>query len=313
MVENERLRSISPGPGPWQPPVLQIPSFVQVPVAVPVEQLYYISHEQLETALDMTTTDIDDMHLIFRHESQFPARERAQAEQLVQQTHFVNWIVSANSSRLLVQWEDPVPHTYADLSPLSLFCAKMAQTLAGQNRFISIQWFYGCHLRDPGPGGSGLEMLKGLAAQLLRAYRGGFNMQALSQVLYVNALFHSPSIEGFDLLVTWLVRSLPRTVTLFCFVDGVAMCERPEHWDTAAPALLCLLHLVRDLAVQATVKVLFTSTPGPQFVRSDFDDEDLIVNVGTLPRLGMAPSDARMVRELGESTYRLMSYVHTAG
>lgn len=251
-------------------------------------------------ALEMSATDLYDMNFIFSTESEFPSLERAQTEQIIQQRLFANWVVCTDSSRLLVQWEAPLPHTYADLTPLSLFCAKMVQALAGKDRFLSIQWFYGCHLRYHTPEGSGHTMLLGLVAQLLGAYRGGFDMRALAHSIDLHTLLSSPDMKILERLLTWLVRALPRTVTLFCFVDGVVLCERSEHWGTAAPALLCLLRLVRDPAVQATVKVLFTSAPGPITVRSDFEDEGLIVNVETLPRLATAPSDERMMRELGE-------------
>lgn len=58
-----------------------------------------------------------------------------------------------------------------------------------------------------------------------------------------------------------------------------------------------LLRLVVDTSVMASIKVLFTSTPGTHIVRTPFEPEDLILNVDNLPRPAIG-SEERMVREL---------------
>ncbi|KAK8859209.1 hypothetical protein PGQ11_009943 [Apiospora arundinis] len=304
MVEIERLRSTSPAMPAlaYAPPV---PALMQAPAPVPVpflSQNPYLSQEALETMLGMANVDFDDMDYIFSKELQFPARERLQIEQIIQQQLFANWVVSPSSSKLLVQWESPRPRTIADLSPLSLFCTKLAQMLAPQGRFLSIQWFCGRHLRsnsDPS-GGGGHAMLMSMISQLLRGHRDGFNMAALSHNFDIPSLLQARDNESLIRLLEWLVRALPRSLTLFCLVDGVVLYERQEHWDAAWPVLACLLRMADDPAIEATVKVLFTSTPGPPTVRSAFEDERLILNVETLQNLAVAPSNERFARELGQ-------------
>lgn len=284
---------------PPVPALMQASAPVQVPF---LSQNPYLSQEALETMLGMANVDLDDMDYIFSKELQFPARERLQIEQIIQQQLFANWVVSPSSSKLLVQWESPRPRTIADLSPLSLFCTKLAQMLAPQGRFLSIQWFCGRHLRsnsDPS-GGGGHAMLMSMISQLLRGHPGGFDMVALSHSFYLPSLLQARDDESLIRLLEWLVRALPRSLTLFCLVDGVVLYERQEHWDAAWPVLACLLRMADDPAIEATVKVLFTSTPGPPTVRSAFEDERLIVNVETLQNLAVAPSNERFARELGQ-------------
>jgi hypothetical protein len=302
LVENERLRSVSPAlTSPWHPPALPAPTFVQAPLALPAPAPH-ISQEELQMELGMSEAGLDDMLFIFGKESDFPSRQRLQTEQIIHHQLFADWVVSASSSKLLVQWEAPLPRTIADLSPLSRFCANMVEVLGAHDRFVSIQWFCGRHLRGNENDGnsSGNAMLVSLIAQLLRVHHGGFDMQALSHAFDIPALLESRDTDGLIGLLEWLVRALPQTVTLFCLIDGVILYERFEHWASAEPVLLCLLQLANGSAAGATVKVLFTSTPGPPTVRAAFEEEGLIINVETLPHLAVAPSDARFARELGQ-------------
>lgn len=296
MVENERLRFTSPAPSsPWHPPFTPATSFIQAPLPLPAPASY-MSQEELQVALGLSQTDLDDMDYVRSKKCGFLQRERLQTEQIIQQQLFSDWVVSASSSKLLVQWEASLPRTIADLSPLSLFCANLEHVLAARDRFVCIQWFCGRHLRG---GGDSKDMLTSLILQLLREH-SDFDMHALSQRIDLPVLLESRDTDGLIQLLEWLVLALPRTVTLFCLIDGVVLYERHEHWEGAEPVLLCLLQLANGSPNETTVKVLFTSTPGPSIVRGAFEDEKLIINVETLPHLAVASSDARFARELGE-------------
>lgn len=293
-IETDRMRTPSPVPSFLQLPALPGPVWIPLPVLPPS-----MSQEKLEWMVGVSLIEQEDMDYILANENEFPPRQRLQAEQIVQQQTFRDWIVPADSSRLLVQWEAPLPRAYADLSPLSVFCAKMVQALGTNDRFMSIQWFCGRHLRGNPSGGMGHSMVLSLIAQLLRGRPGGFDMHALTQRFDLPSLFQSQDTERLTELLDWLVLGLPGNVTLFCLIDGVVFCERDEHFDTAAPVLMRLLDLTSDPTMPVTFKILFASAPGPALVRGLFENEGLIINVETLPHLSMAPSDERMVRELG--------------
>lgn len=89
--------------------------------------------------------------------------------------------------------------------------------------------------------------------------------------------------------------------TAVVIIDGVFLYERPHHAE-ALPILAFLLALTIDLSMSASVKVLFTSTPGLHTVRAVFAQEDLILNVDALPRVESTPNDERFVRELVEGS-----------
>jgi len=287
-IENERLRSASPMlPSLWAPPS-QPPAVVD----------WYTSQDTLQRILDTPNLDEDDIAFILDKKEQLPAKQRAQVEQIINTALFRNWIVTTASAKLLVQWDARLPQTIAEVSPLSVFCATMAQALQARQRFISVQWFCGRHI-DPMEAGEyigGRAMLLSLIGQLLREHT--FDTRSLHREINLASL-QEGKVDELEKLLGWLVRQLPQTITLFCIIDGVVLYERPEHWDEAWPELAFLLSLTAEsAAVAATVKVLFASTPGPVLVKSAFDEA--ILNVDALPQLEWTPSDDRLLREMGD-------------
>lgn len=291
-VEVEILRSASPiSFGPWAP---QLPPQASV-VEWPMDQ------EALRRILDTRDLDHIDMAFILDKKSDFPAKKQVQAEQIVNTSLFRDWIVSTSSAKLLVKWDEHPPQTIAEVSPLSIFCTTMARALHGRQRFISIQWFCGRHINpaEAGPYIGGHAMLASLIDQLLRQH--AFDTRPLHREIKPAGL-EAGDLGELKMLLGWLVRQLPQTITLLFIVDGVVLYERDEYWDEAWPVLSYLLSLTAEMSVQAAVKVLFTSVPGPGPMRAPFEEDNLILNVDTLPRMTWAPNEDRLVRDLGYGT-----------
>lgn len=150
-------------------------------------------------------------------------------------------------------------------------------------------------MNEAGEQVGGYSMLRSLIDQLLRQHM--FNTRSLSSRFNMTKLQQNDYNELMNLL-EWLVRELSDTVTLFCIVDGVALFERKEFWEQSAPLFLKIINLTNDPNVSAVVKVLFTSTPGTDIVRGVFEQEDLILEVGSLPSWTSTPSEERMAREM---------------
>ncbi|ORY62060.1 uncharacterized protein BCR38DRAFT_466838 [Pseudomassariella vexata] len=276
--ENERLQSISP-----------MPSLQFLPPSQPQRLVaeWGMNQEALRRLLDIPDLDLADMDFISDRKTQLPAKQRAQVEQIVNTQLFRNWIVSPSGAKLLVQWTSRPPSTIAEVSPLS-----------GKPRFMSVQWFCGQHIEPSQPGRSigGRAILLSLIDQLLRQHV--FDMQLLHQAINLAVLQGRELRELFNLF-HWLMRRLPQAITLFCIIDGVFLYEREEFCEEALQVLAELLQFTQDQSVPATVKVLFTSTPGPDIVKAPFEKDEVVLNVDTLPRLAWAPSGERMARELG--------------
>lgn len=258
---------------------------------------WFINQDALRRMLDSPDLDIEDFGFITDKKEEIPAKQRLQAEQIVNAQLFQDWIVSPTSSKLLVQWDFHPPKVIAGVSPLSVFCTIMAQALRAKERFVSALWFCGRHVDTTDAGGhiGGRAMVISLIDQLLRQCT--FDMRSLHREVEFVGLQGS-RLGDLIKLLSWLVRRLPETTTFFCIIDGIVLFERDEFETDALDVFSALLRLSGDQSVPATVKILFTSTPGTDIIRGVFEKEELILDVDGLPRLGWAPSEERMTREL---------------
>ena len=258
---------------------------------------WYISQETLLQMLDPSDHHLADVAFVTDKKEQLPASERALTERIIGTELFQNWVVSPSSAKLLVHWDFRLPKTIAGVSPLSLFCANLAQALRGKKRFVSALFFCGLHIDPAECGGlvGGRAMLTSLIVQLLRQHT--FDTRPLHHDVNLASL-QEGNLDALTKLLVWLVRQLPQTMTLLVMIDGTFVFEREEFESEALPIFASLIQLAGDPSVPASVKVLFTSTPGTDTIRSAFEEPDLILNVDGLPRLGWAPSEERMEREL---------------
>ncbi|KAJ0414354.1 hypothetical protein BJY00DRAFT_321098 [Aspergillus carlsbadensis] len=264
----------------------------------------YISQQALRRMLDTSDIHLADIAVVTDTKSRLPAKERGQAEQIINRSAFRRWIVSPVSAKLLVHWDLNPSKTRSGVSPLSGLCATMLQALAAQPRFISLLWFGGRHVDRISMGeivGEN-DMLRSLTDQLLRQF--DFDMR-----YFQNPIDPSCSQDELLGLFEWLIRQIPRSHTVCCVIDGVALLERGELVDESLPVLSKLVQLVNDPSIPAAIKLLLTSTPATTIVRGVFEDEGLILNVNALPRQSLPSSDDRVMRELGASVWEGEKYM----
>ncbi|KAN0095106.1 hypothetical protein V8E51_015817 [Hyaloscypha variabilis] len=290
-AENFILRTASP----FQPNLsARPPQHIRAPALE-----WYINRETLLQMLDTSNNHLDDVAFVMEKKEQLPTSERALTERIIGTQLFQNWIVSLPSAKLLVHWDFRLPKTIAGVSPLSVFCMNLAQALQGKEHFMSALFFCGLHIDAVECDGrvGGRAMLTILIVQLLRQH--SFDMRPLHQDIHLAGL-QEGSFDMLSKLLVWLVRQLPQTMTLLVLIDGAVLFEREEFETEALPVFSSLLQLAADPSMPASVKVLFTSTPGTNIIRGAFEDENLILNVDSLPRLGLPANEERMNRELEE-------------
>ncbi|PKY03829.1 hypothetical protein P168DRAFT_345063 [Aspergillus campestris IBT 28561] len=287
-AENVRLRSTSPfEPASWVP---------STQTQTPITNVH-LSQEALSRILNVSDFDISDIDFVIAKKGLLPAKQRAQVEQAVNTQHFQQWIVSPFSAKLLIHWDFQLPETISGISPLSSLCVSLAQGLGAHDQFMCAVFFCGRHTdaTDAGDYIGGRAMLTSLIRQLLRQCE--FDTRSLSQQVHVPSLQQDRLDELITLLVC-IVRQVPKSTTLFFIIDGVSLFEREEFQDGALGVLSTLLGLVRDPVVFATLKVLFTSTPGTEIVRAAFEPDDLVLDISGLPQSEWEPREERMMREL---------------
>ncbi|WQF85736.1 hypothetical protein CDEST_10750 [Colletotrichum destructivum] len=288
-VEIISLRSVSPGLGnPWGP-YMPPPQPSQPVLDWPVTQ------DRLRQILSSGDTDLVDASFAASRTPDFPSRERAHAQQIVGNQLFRAWMMSPHSTKLLIHWDRKPPRQVANLSPLSLFCVSMAEMLYGHQRFIPLLWLCGRHISPGDRFSGGRSMLASLAGQLLRQHEFDVRSVMTAGAVDLSRLQAGDEKETLRLLY-FLICHIPESITPVFLIDNVIFYEREEM--EADLALSSLLKLVVDGNLRAAVKVLFTSTPGTRHIRGAFDDDNLILEVDTLPKTVWSPSDERVSREL---------------
>ncbi|KAH8899100.1 hypothetical protein GQ53DRAFT_878448 [Thozetella sp. PMI_491] len=283
----------------------------RLPPPPTVVQDCHVDQDALRRTLEAMDIDLVDASFVVQRKAQFPPRQLVQAEQIINAPLFRHWIVSPSSAKLLVQWAFHPPRSLAGISPLSVFCATMTQALRIKPRFVSTLWFCGRHIdtNEARPRVGGRAMLTSLIDQLLRQY--SFDMLELQYEVDLANIRGKEGPQELVKLLRALIYQLPEIITTVCIIDGVNLFEREELRDEALPVVSALLSLANDTNLPSAVKVLLVSTTASDIIRAAFEPEDLILNVDALPQLTWAPSDERMVRELGLELEEEEAEVHT--
>jgi len=225
-----------------------------------------------------------------------PMNEQARAEQLIRSRQIKDWMVSPTSSQLLVHG-DYEGKRY--VSGLSLFCSSLVQSLAAKApQFIPLVFFCGLHTdRNTDDYTGGLAIIQNFICQLLCQF--DFDTKLLADAVDEDRVRHG-DIHELCSLFEWLVNQLPRSVVLFCLIDGIIYYERREFEDDMGLVLVTLLRISDEQSTQAVVKVLITSSTRTSSVRKPFPDE-LILSMESMARSDMTASKWRLERQLRES------------
>jgi hypothetical protein len=257
----------------------------------------HIELQELLNWIDIPDVASDDLkHIKEKRQTWVPRNEQARAEQLVQATKIKDWMVSATSSQLLVQADYEGPR---QVSGLSLFCSSLSGSLASKApHFIPLIFFCGLHTdRSVDEHTGGRAIIQNFICQLLCQFDS--DIRALASEKLNENFIQAGDIEELCNLFQWLISQLPRSVVLFCLLDGVVYCESKEFEDDTGFVLVTLLKISAEQETQAGVKILITSPSKTNSIRKPFPNE-LILSMESMARSNMTPSKRRLERQLNE-------------
>jgi len=258
----------------------------------------YIEPQELLDWIGIPDAASDDRKRINeRRQMWVPSNEQARAEQLIRSTQFKDWMVAGTSSQLLVHGEYEGQRY---VSGLSLFCSSFVQSLeARAPRFIPLIFFCGLHtdpFTDQHTGGRAI--IQNFVCQLLCQF--DFDTRLLASKKLDEHLIQLGDVDELCKLFQWLVSQLPRSVVLFCLLDGVGYYERTEFEHDMGFVVEKLLRISAEQKTQAGVKILLTSSNRTNYIRQPFPDE-LVLSIESMARADMVPSTSRLERQLNES------------
>ncbi|KAI0404021.1 hypothetical protein F4802DRAFT_569435 [Xylaria palmicola] len=244
------------------------------------EQLYYraitpepppvaewiVDQDDVIRFLDCVGLEISDIQYIIAQRELIIARGQDRTEQIMKSPQLREWLVQANSKELLIHGNsEPFP-----VSPVSFFCAMLAQNLRGVDRFKSVVFFCGCHPYEDYGGARTLIM--SLLSQLLQQQR--FDLGFVSREIAYG--MDGGDIQSFCYVFGRLVDQIKTTETVFCVIDGINFYEREgeEQLQEMAYALRFLLDLAKER--RPVYKILVTSPSSTEDVRQAIRDEDYL-------------------------------------
>lgn len=258
--------------------------------ADPLPQHFSRAQIILESFRDALEPSLADQEHITTCQALIPLLHREQAQGLLRNSKFQDWVVAPESKELLVHGNfEGVGH----ISGLSSLSVMFLRGMQGSPQFLTLVFFCGRHLEGEDAGGC--VMIKSLITQLLRQYR--FDTMHIDQ--YVNSiLLERDDLRELTLLFRSLVLQL-HNVTLICIVDGVKYYERDEHIDSMALVLRALLDLIDDDGVHTVFKILVTSPSPTSIVREAFAESN-VVSLDPVLGVSQGYSQERLTRDLNK-------------
>jgi hypothetical protein len=150
---------------------------------------------------------------------------------------FLEWATSSTSlSSLLINGNSRI----IKRSPLTLFCARLIESLRQEDSFYVLYFFCGEHMdldrdHDACPAG----ILNSILAQLLEQY-DGFDVDKIYKDL--NRL-KNDDIKSLSRLFEKLIKQVPVTTTVYCIIDNISYYEDAERSETTSSAVDFLVEL----------------------------------------------------------------------
>jgi hypothetical protein len=211
-----------------------------------------------------------DMRLIEARQESLPSADRGRAEQIVNLQRFHDWLVSPYPTWLLLHG----PCTsLSGMTGMSAFCSTLTRTLRERQNFLSLAFFCGMHTSERQGVHGGSAMLRSLAAQLLCQQR--FDTANLHRMVDLAGVQRG-ELAGLCQLFGWLVRQLPRGMTLICIFDDLGYYERESFFFETSVAMNYIVQLMQDQSIAVLIKIFATSTISVRKMRGFFPEGSVL-------------------------------------
>ncbi|KAL4778618.1 hypothetical protein BJX76DRAFT_362563 [Aspergillus varians] len=198
--------------------------------------------------------DMDHIRDSSSSDTAIPPEARAHVHRIIHTVKFHSWDTRPKPRELLILCDakmDNLVHLCRAIT--ALLCEYVEKWLRGRDKCVSMIYFCRLHV-EPDDAQSGVRaMMRSMICQLLEQYFKDVQFQ--EQDIDLDAL-DTGGIEVLCNMLQWLVRQVSSDTRLVCIVDGATAYEGERYKGELWKALDCLLNLVRDETVPATVKVL---------------------------------------------------------
>jgi len=219
----------------------------------------------------------------------FPTGYQEHAHRFLNSSELKAWLTVPYSGVLMVNGDLDGDQK---LSPLSVVCAMLLESLGSVDGALSMNFFCGLHTQIGDPATGPIAMIKSLIAQLLSQH--SFDLDFIH-------LKDQQELEANDLdtvcdLFSRLITQVPQSTPIFCIVDGISYYETSSQRSAACFVMSKILELIDEADV--VLKLLITAPGKSAYVKEGVRKQDIL----WLPELDHADSGSPHNRHLREAT-----------
>jgi hypothetical protein len=190
--------------------------------------LQTLSPEQLITLLNVPLEkEVRDLNFVLRQNKEFDSTSKSYGAMVISSPRFQRWVAASEKDLIYVEGHLD-PSRFGRTSPISYFCANLAQLFGDSATSITLHFFCGQHVafNDDLQGPRGL--IRSLLTQLLKIWPSDL----LYGLDFAGFIGNHESIPMGDLcqIFELLLRQVPIHSTVFCIIDDLAQFEK-DRWD----------------------------------------------------------------------------------
>ena len=228
-----------------------------------------IDQNTIRELFSIANIDETDINHILESRDRVPPSYRNRTEQVANTEQFRDWIVSPTSRELLLSGEHGMNRN--GTSALSLLCATMMSSIRKRTRHLGLVFFCGRHTEEDDNYSGPNVLIRSLTSQLLRY--PFFDTTLLSRDIDVDGV-RAGDIRKLCALFGWLVKQLPRSITLICLIDDISSYDNDEYEIDMLIVLESLIGLARDDQLTPAFKILATSPLSADSMQKLFKEDD---------------------------------------
>ena len=237
-------------------------------------------------------TAAKDASVLLHIVSNLSVGSQDRAVTLIKSPAVQQWLTSTVSLPLLVNGQMYSSEDEIRQSPLSYFCAKLADSIfpprtssrpANNRGVFAVEWFCGQHTDyyDYGPGLSDYDahppgMLSNMLGQLIVQL---LESSILPQLDHLSVIKNDPPLSELCNLFILLVEALPRGSILFILIDGISYYEDEDRREECMEVLSMLMKLTRGdpgFKHECLTKLLVTAPLRSHCVQDLFEDTEIL-------------------------------------
>ena len=201
--------------------------------------------------------EVCDLDFVLRQSKEFDSTSKSYGAMVISSPRFQRWVAASGTDLIYVEGHFDSSR-FGKTSPISYFCANLAQLFRDSAKSITLHFFCGQHMAS----NDHLQGPRGLVRSLLSQILQNWPSAPLNGVDLSGFNDNHAAIPMEDLcqIFELLLRQVPTHSTVFCIIDDLAQFEKDRWEDDYWHFLRMLGTLIVGQESGIRFKVLITSS-----------------------------------------------------